>query len=269
MLVDLACRPHSRARSRASSRRASWRRYSTRSRARAAHSASGSSSSGTPPVDRASTSAESRPEPGGASRAARSACSWASRSTARSILGPTQIWAGSALSIPAAVGPSSFSANRAIDWALYSERAAASGVSDGNSASRADSRLIRRPGLMSTSWHSRRALGRGHELVLRSPSLTVNRPRSWTLMANGLPSCWAHVAATLNIVSRRSRQVVGARPVAKRYLPHRASAAGLAGPGGRPTRRRSRYRRAPGRVCTRTARARGCRRRTRCPQRQE
>ena len=36
--------------------------------------------------------------------------------------------------------------------------------------------------------------------------VTANRPRSWTLMANGLPSCWARVAATLTIVSRWSPQ---------------------------------------------------------------
>ena len=134
---------------------------------------------------------------------------------------PTHIWTGSALSIPAASGPSSFNVNRAMDWALYNERAADSGVRDGNSASRADSRLIRRPGLMSTSWHSRRALGRGHEHIRRSPMVTANRPSSWTLIANGLPSCWARVAATLNIVSRWSPQASGGQPIAEMSCPPR------------------------------------------------
>ena len=140
---------------------------------------------------------------------------------ARSMSAPTHIWTGSALSIPAASGPSSFNVNRAMDWALYNERAADSGVRDGNSASRADSRLIRRPGLMSTSWHSRRALGRGHEHIRRSPMVTANRPSSWTLIANGLPSCWARVAATLNIVSRWSPQASGGQPIAEMSCPPR------------------------------------------------
>ena len=38
-------------------------------------------------------------------------------------------------------------------------------------------------------------------------------------MANGLPSCWAHVAATLTIVSRWSRQVVGWATDCRNVLP--------------------------------------------------
>jgi hypothetical protein len=194
-------RPAPRKRSRASSRRASWRRYWTRSLTGAAHSASGSSSRGVPPVERASTRAASRPGPGEVPSAACSASWWASRSTARATFGSAQIWPGSAQSKPAASAPSSFRAWRASDWTLYRERAAASGDSEGNRASQADSRLTLRPGLTSTNWHRRRALGRGHVAMLRPPPVTTNRPSKQTSMSRVPERSAAGEATTLTILS--------------------------------------------------------------------
>ena len=59
-----------------------------------------------PPLERASTREESRPRPGAAVNALRSACSWASRSTSTATSGAAQIWPRSAQSSPAASGPS-------------------------------------------------------------------------------------------------------------------------------------------------------------------
>ena len=103
--------------------------------------------------------------------------------------GETQIWLRSAASRAAAGWPSSASVPRAIDSALDTDRAAARGSRPGNSSSQARSRLTRRPGLTRTSWHSRRALGRGHGPATRPPETTENGPSSltWTVSPPGGP----------------------------------------------------------------------------------
>jgi hypothetical protein len=122
-----------------------------------------------------------------------------------SVAAQMELW--SAQSSPAAGGPSWSSTERAIDSAFHSAFVAASDLSAGNRASQAASRLRRRPGLMSTSWHSRRALGRGQPPVLRSPAAMTKRPSRRTSRTRGLVPCSVREAATATILSPASRPV--------------------------------------------------------------
>ena len=61
---------------------------------------------------------------------------------------------------------------------------------------------------MSTSWHSRRALGRGHSPITRSPSVTVKRPSSLTRRTSGLAAGPGSDWATAPILSLG----IGGRP---------------------------------------------------------
>ena len=171
-----ADRPDPWARSRARASRASWRSAFSRSRARSAQPAYGSPGSNSASPARAADMASSRAWPGGIARPARRPAACSSASTM--ISGASHTWARSAPSSASASSPSSASAARAIDSAFDSERAAARGSSRGNSSSQARSRVTLRPGLTSSSAHSRRALGRGHGPADRAPACTVNSPSS-------------------------------------------------------------------------------------------
>lgn len=180
--------PSPLARSRARASRASCRAHSSRSRGRTAHSAWGSPSNKVPSSATAATRRESRSRPGSVARAAPSASSWISRSTSSGAPGRMKIWLLSASMRRRPGSPRSDKAERAIDSVFESALTAAVGPSVGNSSSHAASWAIRCPGLTSTSWHRRRALGRGHVPALLSPRVMANGPRSLARNA-GSPKC--------------------------------------------------------------------------------
>jgi hypothetical protein len=229
-------RPAPRIRSRARARRASWRRYSRCSRARTAQSALGSSSSGTPRIESAATRAASRSLPGANPRAARSACSAPSRSTSNVRSVAAQTWLRSVHSRRAPAPPRSPSTERAMERALDSALEAASGPRAGNSASQAAPRLLRRPGVTSTSWHSRRAVGRGHAPARRPATEIANDPRRrtstrspppWSFGEAGIQPCSHHeieLSPPLSGPTRRPSPCTAAPPASTLLLSARRSA---------------------------------------------